>query len=94
MPNAARVGDPTPHPGVVAPPGVPNVLINGIPAATMASSLHTCTMPPPAGPHPPSPFVPGSATVLIGGSPALRMGDMSGCGAPILTGSFNVVIGG
>ena len=94
MPNAARVGDQTPHPGFVAPPGVPNVLINGMPAATTATALHTCLTPPPAGPHPPSPFVPGSMTVLIGGSPALRMGDMSGCGAPILGGSFNVVIGG
>ena len=94
MPNAARVGDPTPHPGIIAPPGVPTVLINGLPAATVAAALHTCMMPPPAGPHPPSPFVPGSATVLIGGSPALRMGDMSGCGAPILMGSLNVLIGG
>ena len=42
----------------------------------------------------PTPFVPGSATVLIGGSPALRMGDTSGCGAPILMGSLNVMIGG
>jgi uncharacterized Zn-binding protein involved in type VI secretion len=92
VPNAARVGDPTPHPGVVAPPGVMNVLINGMPAATVATALHICSFPPPAV-HPPSPFVPGSFTVLIAGSPALRMGDVSGCGAPILTGSPNVVIG-
>lgn len=93
MPNAARVGDPTPHPGIVAPPGVPTVLINGMPAATVAASQHICSFPPPAV-HPPTPFVLGSMTVLIGGSPALRMGDMSGCGAPILMGSLNVVIGG
>lgn len=94
MRNAARVGDPTPHPGAVMPPGVPNVLINGMPAATVATSMHACSMPPPAGPHPPSPFVPGSMTVVIAGSPALRMGDVSGCGAPILGGSVNVLIGG
>ena len=94
MPNAARVGDPTPHPGLVTGIGVPTVLINGMPAATMATAMHACSMPPPAGPHPPSPFLPGSMTVHIGGSPALRMGDMSGCGAPILGGSLNVVIGG
>jgi uncharacterized Zn-binding protein involved in type VI secretion len=36
----------------------------------------------------------GSATVLIGGRPALRLGDISGCGAPIVTGAFTVLIGG
>ena len=82
MANAARVTDPTPHPGVVGPTGVPTVLINGLPAATVASSLHICSFPPPAV-HPPTPFVPGSTSVFIGGSPALRVGDVSGCGAPI-----------
>jgi uncharacterized Zn-binding protein involved in type VI secretion len=33
-------------------------------------------------------------TVLIGGRPALRMGDLSGCGAPILAGAPTVQIGG
>jgi uncharacterized Zn-binding protein involved in type VI secretion len=51
-------------------------------------------MPTPAGPHPPSPFAKGSLTVLIGGRPALRVGDMSGCGAPIVTGMSLVEIGG
>jgi uncharacterized Zn-binding protein involved in type VI secretion len=36
----------------------------------------------------------GSATVLISGRPALRMGDMSGCGAPIIKGEPTVEIGG
>jgi hypothetical protein len=31
MPLAARVGDPTLHPGAVGPPGVPTVLICGQP---------------------------------------------------------------
>jgi uncharacterized Zn-binding protein involved in type VI secretion len=35
----------------------------------------------------------GSVTVLIGGRPALRLGDVSGCGAPIVSGAFNVLIG-
>ena len=56
MPPAARVGDPTGHPGVLAPPGVP--------------------------------------TVLIGGLPAARMGDLAGCGAPIVLGAPTVLIGG
>jgi len=93
MPFAARINDPTGHPGLVAPPGVPNVLINGVPAA-VATGLHTCMFPPPAGPHPPTPFPKGSVTVLIGGLPALRVGDISGCGAPILMGAVNVEIGG
>jgi uncharacterized Zn-binding protein involved in type VI secretion len=94
MPMAARVGDPTGHPGVVTGPGVPTVLIGGMPAATVGD-LHTCSMPPPAGPHPPSPIAPpGSLTVHIGGKPAARMGDMSACGAPILMGCPTVMVGG
>ncbi|HEV7675047.1 MAG TPA: PAAR domain-containing protein [Candidatus Angelobacter sp.] len=93
MPFAARVGDPTGHPGVISGPGVPTVLIGGQPAAVVGDT-HTCSMPPPAGPHPPTPIVLGSLTVLIGGRPAARMGDISGCGAPIVLGSPLVDIGG
>jgi uncharacterized Zn-binding protein involved in type VI secretion len=93
MPFAARVGDPTGHPGVIAGPGVPTVLIAGMPAAVVGDN-HVCSMPPLAGPHPPSPIAMGSATVLIGGMPAARMGDMSGCGAPIIMGAPLVLIGG
>jgi uncharacterized Zn-binding protein involved in type VI secretion len=92
MPPAARVGDPTAHPGVITGPGVLTVLIGGQPAAVVVN-LHTCAMPSPAGPHLPTPFIRGSATVLIGGQPALRLGDISGCGAPIVGGAFNVLIG-
>jgi uncharacterized Zn-binding protein involved in type VI secretion len=93
MPPASRLGDPTGHPGVIAGPGVPTVLIGGMPAAVQGD-LHVCMMPPLAGPHPPSPFPAGSVTVLIGGRGALRMGDQSGCGAPIVFGAPTVVIGG
>jgi uncharacterized Zn-binding protein involved in type VI secretion len=93
MPAAARVMDPTAHPGMVAGPGVPIVLISGMPAAVVGD-LHACSMPPTAGPHPPSPFPMGCPTVLIGGRPALRMGDVSGCGAPIVAGAPTVLIGG
>lgn len=93
MPFAARVGDPTGHPGMIAGPGVPTVLIGGMPAATLGDN-HICAMPPTAGPHPPSPIAKGSATVLIGGKPAARVGDMSGCGAPITMGMPLVEIGG
>ena len=39
-------------------------------------------------------IVKGSTTVLIGGRPAARVGDMSGCGAPIVMGMLLVEIGG
>lgn len=93
MPMAARVGDPTGHPGIIAGPGVLTVLIGGQPAAVVGDN-HICSMPPLAGPHPPSPIAMGSATVLIGGRPAARVGDISGCGAPIIMGSPLVMIGG
>ncbi|WP_437937084.1 PAAR domain-containing protein [Sorangium sp. So ce341] len=93
MPPAARVGDPTGHPGVIAGPGVALVLIGGQPAAVMGDN-HVCSMPPNAGPHPPTPIAKGSATVLIGGRGAARVGDMAACGAPIVMGMPTVEIGG
>ncbi len=93
MPMAARVGDPTGHPGVILPPGVPNVLIGGMPAAVVGT-LHACSFPPPAV-HPPSAIIPpGCPTVLIGGLPAARQGDMAACGAPVVMGCPTVMIGG
>lgn len=93
MPPAARVGDPTGHPGVVGGPGVPTVLIGGMPAATVGDS-HVCSFPG-TPPHPPSTLLPpGCPTVLIGGRPAARMGDLSACGAPIVAGCPTVLIGG
>jgi uncharacterized Zn-binding protein involved in type VI secretion len=90
MPPAARVGDPTSHPGVLLPPGVPTVLICGQPAATVGTP-HACS-----AAHPPSAIVPpGCPTVLIGGMPAARVGDLAGCGATILPpGAPSVLIGG
>ena len=93
MPFAARVMDPTAHPGFVAGPGVPNVIISGMPAG-VAGDMHTCALPPLAGPHPPTPFPKGSGTVLINMKSALRVGDVSGCGAPIIAGAPTVLIGG
>lgn len=92
MPPAARVGDPTGHPGVIAGPGVATVLIGGQPAAVLGDT-HTCSFPPPP-PHPPTPMAMGSATVSIGGRPAVRVGDASGCGSPVVAGALTVLIGG
>ena len=96
MPPAARITDlhtcpmfngPQPHVGgPILPPGVPTVLIGGLPAAT-ATSMATC-----AGP--PDTIVKGSATVLIGGLPAARMGDQTAHGGVIVLGCPTVLIGG
>ncbi|CCH33757.1 PAAR domain-containing protein [Actinosynnema sp. NPDC047251] len=93
MPPAARAGDPTAHPGVVGPPGVPTVLIGGMPAAVVGNP-HVCSFPG-LPPHPPTVIAPpGCPTVLIGGRPAARTGDLSACGAPIVLGCPTVLIGG
>ncbi len=92
MPAAARVGDPTGHPGVVSGPGVATVLIGGQPAAVLGDT-HTCAFPPPPS-HPPTAIISGSATVLIGGRPAARVGDVAACGAPIVSGAWTVEVGG
>jgi uncharacterized Zn-binding protein involved in type VI secretion len=93
MPPAARVTDATGHPGTIGPPGVPTVLIGGMPAAVVGTT-HICAFPG-IPPHPPSVILPpGCPTVLIGGRPAARMGDLAGCGAPIVAGCPTVVIGG
>ena len=89
---AARLGDPSSHPGFISGPGNPTVLIEGKPAAAVGD-LHVCTMPPLAGPHPPGPILMGSPTVLIGGRPAARLSDVTACGATIIQGAPSVLIG-
>src|SRR5262245_27887897 len=98
MPPAARVGDmhtcpmvtpglpPVPHVGgPVLPPGVPTVLIGGMPAATLGN-MCTCV-------GPPDTIVMGSTGVLIGGSPATRLGDNCAHGGIIAVGLPTVLIG-
>lgn len=95
MPPAARLGDmhacpmfdgPKPHAGgPITGPGVPNVLIGGMPAAVLGD-MCTC-----AGP--PAPIAAGSATVLIANRPAARLGDSTGHGGAIVAGCFLVLIG-
>lgn len=92
MAAAARLLEPTNHPGAITQSGAPNVLINGKPAVRVGDT-HTCALPPTAGPHPPSKIVKGSATVTIAKRPAARQGDLTGCGATIVSGSPNVNIG-
>ena len=88
MPPAARITDmhtcpmfdgPKPHVGgPILPPGVPNVLIGGLPAAVVGGMV-TCV-------GPPDTIVKGSMKVMIGGRPAARMGDMTAHGGVIVLG--------
>lgn len=96
MPAAARIADmhvcpmstgPVPHVGgPITGPGVPTVLIGGMPAAVVGD-LVVCT-------GPPDSIVMGSATVMIGGKPAARMGDSTAHGGSIVVGLPTVMIGG
>ena len=98
MPLAARVGSSvvTGHGcdavTVIAGPGAPTVLINGIPAVTTSdlTAPHTIGTPPFCSTHA-SPII-SASTVLISGQPAARVGD-SVCAGTITSGSANVIIG-
>jgi len=97
MPPAARVGDmhtcpmvnpgPVPHVGgPILPPGVPTVIIGGMPAAVVTTTC-TCV-------GPPDVIAKGSMTVMIGGLPAARLGDNTAHGGVIVSGLPTVMIGG
>jgi len=78
---------PKPHVGgPIMPPGVPTVLIGGLPAAVVGG-MATCV-------GPPDTIIKGSATVMIGGMPAARMGDQTAHGGVIVAGFPQVDIGG
>ncbi|MFK8005449.1 MAG: PAAR domain-containing protein [Saprospiraceae bacterium] len=95
MPPAARITDmhvcpmttgSVPHVGgPIIGPGVPTVLIAGMPAAVLGD-MCTCV-------GPPDSIVIGSTTVLIGGKPAARMGDSTAHGGSIVLGAPTVMIG-
>ena len=78
---------PVPHVGgPIVGPGVPTVLIGGLPASVVGD-LCTCV-------GPPDSVVMGSATVLIAGRPAVRQGDSCAHGGSIVMGLPTVMIGG
>src|SRR5262245_9762862 len=97
MPPAARVTDMhvcpavsgvVPHVGgPLMPPGIPTVLIGGLPAAVVGT-LATCA----GGP---ATVILGSTSVMIGGQPAARVGDPTAHGGIIVPpGCLTVMIGG
>lgn len=78
---------PIPHVGgPIIGPGVPTVLIGGVPAAKMGDTC-TCV-------GPPDSLIKGSATVMIGGTPAIRLGDSTAHGGTVVLGQPTVMIGG
>lgn len=95
MPPAARITDmhvcpmstgPVPHVGgPILGPGVPTVMIAGLPAAVLGD-MCTCV-------GPPDTIIIGSPTVMIGGKPAARMGDSTAHGGTIVLGAPTVMIG-
>ena len=96
MPPAARLTDlhtcpmvtvAVPHVGgPITSPGVPLVLIGGLPAAVVGD-ICTCVGPPDA-------IAMGEPTVQIGGRFAARMGDPTVHGGVIVMGCPTVLIGG
>ncbi len=92
MPAAAKVADVSTHGGTIIGPGIPTVLIGGMPAA-VATDTHLCVIPPIVHLPTVSIFPMGSATVLIGGMPALRVSDTCICGAASAVGEPTVMIG-
>lgn len=95
MKPAARISDmhtcplsdgPKPHVGgPLVGPGVPTVLIGGLPAA-VAGDQCLCV-------GSVSTTLGGSSTVFIGSKPALRLGDATNHGGLITVGCPNVLIG-
>jgi len=78
---------PIPHVGgPVSGPGVPTVLVGGMPAATVGD-MCVCV-------GPPDVIVKGSASVLVGGKPAARVGDTTAHGGSIVLGCPTVLMGG
>jgi uncharacterized Zn-binding protein involved in type VI secretion len=72
--------------GPVLPPGSVNVLIGGLPAATIGDML-VCA----GGPDT---IIMGSSTVFINNKPAARLGDSTAHGGTIAAGCLTVNIGG
>lgn len=98
MMPAARIADmhvcpmvtpgtpPIPHVGgPVAGPGVPTVMIAGLPAAVVGDTC-VCV-------GPPDTIAAGSFVCLIGGKPAARVGDQTAHGGTIVMGCPTVLIG-
>ena len=72
--------------GPIVGPGVPTVLVGGMPAAVMGDSC-TCV-------GPPDSIVVGSATVMVGKKPVAKMGSSTSHGGSVVLGCPTVLVGG
>ena len=86
MQPAARMGDAI-CPGGAIVSGSGDVSINGIPAGLLGMSVAPCAF------HGGAPVASGSGSVFINNLPAARLGDITGCGAAVVSGSGDVLIG-
>lgn len=77
--STATQGAPVP----IIPPGVPTVLIGGMPAAGLGDGCGVDTI------------IKGSGTVIVGGKPAARVADSTAAGGVVMPpGALTVLIGG
>lgn len=72
--------------GPILPPGVPTVLVCGLPAAPLGN-MAICV-------GPPDSIIKGSGTVLTGGRPQARLLDNCAHGGVIVLGALTVLVGG
>jgi uncharacterized Zn-binding protein involved in type VI secretion len=86
MQAAARVGDAISHGGAIVS-GSGNVTVNNQAAAMVDASAVVCAQ------HASAVVSSGSASVTINNQAAARIGDETGCGATVTSGSDNVFIG-
>ncbi|RRZ91685.1 PAAR domain-containing protein [Erwinia sp. 198] len=85
--SAARLGDAIAHGGAIVS-GSGDVYTNNCSAAAMGMSVAVCAI------HGGAPVVSGSGSVFINNCNAARLGDVTGCGAVVVSGSGDVTIGG
>lgn len=88
MPPQARMTADNVNGGAITS-GAPNVLVDGLPAAIVGSTVAPHS--PFTGTHLDATVVQGSSKVFINGIPAAYMGALCSCGHTISTGSFDVI---
>lgn len=87
MPNpVVFLGSVSSHGGAMITATGANVLASGMPSCR-SGDLHTC----PIQYHGVTPII-STSTVLDNGVPIARVGDMTGCGATLVTGAFTVLV--
>jgi len=84
---AARLGDAIAHGGAIVS-GSGDVFTNSCSAAAVGLSAAACAL------HGGAPVATGSGSVFINNCNAARLGDVTGCGAVVVSGSGDVNIGG